>query len=279
MTHFINDVYAGTIPSAQHVVVASATSAVKAEKILTYTAGTDTFLVLTINGTAYSQAYASSNTVTCNNWLTSHKATVEARGGALSGVIVTNPSAGAIKVVSKFKGQDFTFTGAVTGNGSVASSGVVAATKQGALAANEADGALEDMIDSARPEMFEFPLVFMVTRSMWRNLVHTIKGKTGDLPLTMMLNGVPVPSYEGYPVLVRPDWDTWIATYQNGVQPHRALFTTQQNLIFGTDGLMDTQDVESWYNPDLQMRRYRVQYKAATAYLHSELLMLAGFGD
>lgn len=279
MTHFIKDVAAGTIPSAQHVVIASATSAVKAEKILTYTAGTDTYLVLTINGTAYSQAYRSSATVTCNDWLAAHKATIEARGGALSGVIVTNPSAGAIKVVSKFKGQDFTFTGAVTGNGSVAASGVVAATKQGALAANEADGALEDMIDAARPEMFEFPLVFMVTRSMWRNLVHTIKGKTGDLPLTMMLNGLPVPSYEGYPVLVRPDWDTWIATYQNGVQPHRALFTTQQNLIFGTDGLMDTQDVESWYNPDLQMRRYRVQYKAATAYLHSELLMLAGFGD
>jgi len=279
MTHFINDVYAGTIPSAQHVVVASATSAVKAEKILTYTAGTDTFLVLTINGVAYSQAYRSSATVTCNDWLAAYKATVEARGGALSGVIVTNPSVGAIKVVSKFKGQDFTFTGAVTGNGSVAASGVVAATKQGALAANEADGALEDVIDAARPEMFEFPLVFMVTRSMWRNLVHTIKAKTGDLPLTMMLNGLPVPSYEGYPVLVRPDWDTWIATYQNGVQPHRALFTTQQNLIFGTDGLMDTQDVESWYNPDLQMRRYRVQYKAATAYLHSELLMLAGFGD
>jgi hypothetical protein len=279
MTHFIKDVAAGTIPSAQHVVIASATSAVKAEKILTYTAGTDTYLVLTINGTAYSQAYRSSATVTCNDWLAAHKATIEARGGALSGVIVTNPSAGAIKVVSKFKGQDFTFTGAVTGNGSVAASGVVAATKQGALAANEADGALEDMIDAARPEMFEFPLVFMVTRSMWRNLVHTIKAKTSDLPLTMMLNGMPVPSYEGYPVLVRPDWDTWIATYQNGVQPHRALFTTQQNLIFGTDGLMDTQDVESWYNPDLQMRRYRVQYKAATAYLHSELLMLAGFGD
>ena len=280
MTHFIKDVLAGAIPSAQHVVVASATAAVKAEKILTYTAGTDTALVLTINGVAYSQAYASSATVTCNNWLTTHKATVEARGGAFSGVIVTNPSAGAIKVVSRFKGQDFTFTGTVTGTGTVAASGVVAAIKQGKLATDEADDTLEAMIDAARPEMFEFPLVFMVTRSLWRNLVHTIKAKTsGDLPLTMMLGGLPVPSYEGYPVLVRPDWDTWISSYQNGVQPHRAMLTTQPNLIFGTDGLMDTNDIESWYNTDLQMRRYRVQYKAQTAYLHSELLVLAGFGD
>ena len=109
--------------------------------------------------------------------------------------------------------------------------------------------------------------------------MHTVKNKTGDLPLTMMLNGINVPTYEGYPVLIRPDWDTWIAGYQNGIQPHRAVLTTQKNLIFATDGLMDSEDVETWYNPDLQMRRYRVQYKAQTAYLHSELLMLAGFGD
>lgn len=280
LTHFIRDLYAGTIPEAQHVPVASATAAVKAEKILTYTAGTDTALVLTINGVSYSQPFATNAATTCTNWLTAHKAAVEARGGAFSGVIVTNPSAGAIKVVSRYKGQDFTFTGSVTGTGSVAASGVVAATKQGKMAANEADATFEAMIDAARPELFEFPLVFMCTRSMWRNLVHTVKAKTtGDLPLTMMLGGLPVPTYEGYPVLVRPDWDTWIAAYQNGIQPHRAILTTQQNLIFGTDGLMDATDIESWYNTDLQMRRYRVQYKAATAYLHTELMVLAGFGD
>ena len=80
----------------------------------------------------------------------------------------------------------------------------------------------------------------------------------------MMLNGVNVPSYEGYPVLIRPDWDTWIAGYENGILPHRALFTTQRNMIFGTDGLLDNEDIETWYNPDLQVRRYRVQYKAQT---------------
>jgi len=37
--------------------------------------------------------------------------------------------------------------------------------------------------------------------------------------------------------------------------------------------------METWYNQDLQMRRYRVQYKANTAYLHKDLIVLAGFGD
>jgi len=279
MSHFLANLYAGTIPSAQHVVIDSATSAVKAEKILTYTYGaTDTLITVTINGVDYTQAYASSATATVVAWLAAHKATIEARAG-INGVIVTNPTGAQIKVVSRYKGQTFSFSAVANSGGSFAATGTVAAVKAGALASGEADATLEEMIDTARPELFEFPLVFMVTRSMWRNLVHTIKNKTGDLPLTMMLNGVNVPSYEGYPVLIRPDWDTWIATYQNGIQPHRALFTTQQNLIFATDGLMDPQDIESWYNPDLQMRRYRVQYKAQTAYLHSELLMLAGFGD
>jgi hypothetical protein len=194
-------------------------------------------------------------------------------------VLVSNPTGAQIKVVSKYKGQSFNFTAVTDGNGTFASSGVVAAVKHGSLSSDEADDVLEAMIDGARPEMHEFPLVFMVTRSMWRNLVHTIKNKTGDLPLTMMLNGVNVPTYEGYPVLIRPDWDTWIAGYQNGIHPHRAIFTTQKNMIFGTDGLMDNEDVETWYNPDLQVRRYRVQYKAQTAYLHPELVVLAGFGE
>ncbi|MEI6901191.1 MAG: hypothetical protein WCL00_15040, partial [Bacteroidota bacterium] len=278
MTHYFNDLLSGIIPSAQHVKVSSSVAAAKAEKILTYSANSDTNLKVTINGIEYIQPYATSAASTVASWLVTYKATIEARSG-INGVLVFNPTGAQIKVVSKYKGQSFNFTAVTDGNGTFASSGVVAAVKHGSLSSDEADDVLEAMIDGARPEMHEFPLVFMVTRSMWRNLVHTIKNKTGDLPLTMMLNGVNVPTYEGYPVLIRPDWDTWIAGYQNGIHPHRAIFTTQKNMIFGTDGLMDNEDVETWYNPDHQVRRYRVQYKAQTAYLHPELVVLAGFGE
>ena len=218
--------------------VASSVSTVAQEKILTYTAGTDTAIVVTINGKRLlTGLWYQCNCYRCCMTAT-HKTTIEARGG-INGVIVTNPTGAQIKVVSRYKGQSFTFTAVVTGSGSFAASGAVAAVKAGGLGTDRADNTLESMIDGALPEMFEFPLVFMVTRSMWRNLVHTIKGKTGDLPLTMMLNGVNVPTYEGYPVIIRPDWDTWIAGYQNSIQPHRAILTTQKNLIFATDGLMD----------------------------------------
>ena len=92
-----------------------------------------------------------------------------------------------------------------------------------------------------------------------------------------MLNGVKVPTYEGFPILVRPEWDKWIKASFNDILPHRAVLTTQKNLIFGTDATSDSEMMETWYNQEAQMRRYRVQYKAQTAYLHKELIVLAGF--
>lgn len=277
-TNFINDLIGSVIPANQHIAIASSATKKVQEAIHTYTAGTDTFLNIVINGTTYAQAYATSATVTCNNWLTANKALVEARC-PYNGVIVTNPSAGAIKIVSRIKGQSFTATSNVTGTGSTAITGIVAAVNAGLMASNEADSTLENMLDSATPEMHDFDLVFMMTASMWRNLVHSLKDRNTVLGDSTMLNGVKVPTYEGYPIIVRTDWDKWIATAQAGVNPHRAILTTPKNLLFATDGTSDSDLIETWYNQEAQMRRYRVQYKAQTAYFHKELLVLAGFVD
>jgi hypothetical protein len=278
MSWLFNDLYAGTIPSAQHVPIASSISSVKQEVIHTYTAGTDTFLNITINGVLYAQAYATSATATAVAWLNANKATIEARSG-INGVIVTNPTGAQIKIVSKVKGQSFTSAGTVTGTGTIANTGVVAAVKAGSLANNETDTTLESMLDAVTPEMHEYDLTFMLTASMWRNLVHTLKDRATPLGDIVMKNGLKVPTYEGFPIIVRPDWDKWIGVAQNGIKPHRALLTTNKNLLFATDGTSDSEMIETWYNQEAQMRRYRVQYKAQTAYLHKELVVLAGFID
>ncbi len=278
MTWLHNDLKAGVIPAGQHVPIASSVAAVKQEKILTYTASTDSKITVTINGVAYEQAYATSATVTVQNWLATHKTTIEARSG-INGVVVTNPTGAQIKVVSKYKGQSFDFTAAATGSGSFAASGEVAAVKASTLASNEADTVLESMIDAITPEMYEFNLGFMLTASMWRNLVHTMKARETAFGDMVMQNGAKVKTYEGFPIIVRPDWDKWISVAHNGIQPHRAMLTTSKNLLFATDGTSDSEMIETWYNQEAQMRRYRVQYKAQTAYLHKELVVLAGFND
>ncbi len=105
----LTDLYSGVIPSGQHIKIATSVTAVKAEKILTYTANTDTKITVTINGVAYEQAYSTDAATTVANWLTTHKATVEARAG-INGVVVTNPTGAQLKVVSKYAGQSFDFT-------------------------------------------------------------------------------------------------------------------------------------------------------------------------
>jgi len=278
MSWLLNDVKSGLISTKQHVPVTSGTAAVKQEKILTYTANSDTKISVSINGITYEQDYATSAAATVAAWLTAHKTAIEARSG-INGVVVTNPTGAQIKVVSKYKGQSFDFTAVAAGNGTFAASGEVAAVKAGTLASNEADTTLESMMDAITPEMHEFDLVFMITSSMWRNLIHTMKNRQTAFGDFVMKNGYKAPTYEGIPVIVRPDWDKWIQVAHNGIQPHRAILTTSKNLLFATDGTSDSEMIETWYNQEAQMRRYRVQYKAQTAYIHKELLVLAGFND
>ena len=274
---FLNDLYSGTIPVAQHVGITSSTTAVKQEKIITFTYGaTTTEIKLTINGVDYTEPYTTNAATTMTNWFKNFAAIVNARAG-VNGVIVTNPSSAAIKVVSKYGGQAFTATGTATGGGSFAESGAVSPVKTGTMASDETDTTLEAMIDAMPPELLEFNPVFMITNSMWRNLVHTWKNLSTSFGNEVMLNGVKVPTYEGFPILVRPEWDKWIKASFNDILPHRAILTTQKNLIFGTDATTDSEMMETWYNQEAQMRRYRVQYKAQTAYLHKELVVLAGF--
>jgi len=276
-TLFLKDLHNGTIPDSQHVGITTGTTAKKQEKILTFTYGaTTTEVQVTINGVTYSQAYSTDAATTMTNWFNTHSSTINQRE-VLNGVVVTNPSSGAIKIVSKFAGQSFTATAVAVGGGSFAASGEVAAVKAGALASDEADSTLEAMIDKMPPELLEYNPVFMITQSLWRNLVHTWKNNTTNFGTEVMLNGVKVPSYEGFPIIVRPDWDMWIKASFNDILPHRAVLTTQKNLIFGTDATSDSEMMETWYNQEAQMRRYRVQYKAQTAYLHKELLVLAGY--
>jgi hypothetical protein len=278
LTWIMNDLQSGIISAKQNVPVSSAVNPVRQEKILTYAASTDTKITVTINGISYEQAYNTNSATTVAAWLTRHKTAIESRAG-VQGVIVTNPTGAQIKVVSKYKGQPFDFTAEADGSGTFATSGVVDAVKAGSLGSNEADQTLESMLDAITPEMHEFDLVFMITSTMWRNLVHTMKNRETPWGDAVMRNGIKVPTYEGFPIIVRPEWDKWIATAHNGILPHRAMLTTSKNLLFATDGTSDSEMIETWYNQEAQMRRYRVQYKAQTAYIHKELLVLAGFND
>ena len=279
MTHFLNGLLEENIPWSQHVPIASKVKKSKQVVTLAYASETgDTGINISINSINYYTAFNASAEQTIYSWVNQHKNEVESRMPS-NGVIVTSPESGVLQIESRFMGQNFNYSYSVNGTGTIIIGDETDAVGSGALAEHEADQTLESMLDIVTPEMHEFDLLFMMTSTMWRNLVHTIKDRQTIMGDAVMKNGLKVPTYEGFPIIVRPDWDKWISVAQGGINPHRALLTTSKNLLFATDGTSDSEMIETWYNQEAQMRRYRVQYKAQTAFLHPELLVLAGFVD
>lgn len=149
----------------------------------------------------------------------------------------------------------------------------------GVLAVDEVDSVMDQMMATMPNEMLELGPVFRMNRKAYRNLFSTWKLLSTEIANTIRFNGIDVPAYEGVPILVHPEWDTYISEAVFFDTPGQIVLAPQQNLLFGTDGASDENSIETWYNPEEQMRRYRVQYKAQTAYLHSKLIMLAGIAQ
>lgn len=275
-THFIQDLKGNKISASQHIAVPTESSGTKQAVNLTLTiTDSPSSVFIKINDRTFEQAFVTDAETTIINWLAAHKAIIESLW-AEHAVSVENIAPGTIKIEAAFAGAKFSYdSGLVGGAGDWAVSNVVEAVAPGALVADGADATLEQMLDNMPNELLELDPVFMISRSMYRNLFKTWKSLGTETANQLAFRGLSVPSYEGIPILVRPDWDVWDKAL-GGVLPNRALLTTQKNLLFATDGTSDSDMIETWYNQDEQMRRYRVQYKAQTAYLHKELIVLAG---
>lgn len=269
---WFRDVQSGAIPAAQKIAIT--TVAVKQTVTETLTGTTAGTIILTVNAKAYSQVFNTDIATTVTDWITTHAADIAGRG-SLTGVIVTSGGAGAIDFIAEHAGAPFTVVETDAGTGGTwTATAVVANVKAGALGTDEADNVMEKMIDAMPSELQEFEPIFIVTRSFWRNYVKTLKNLGTELAHETTISGQKVFNYEGFTMWVRPEWDKHIAADEFDIYPHRAVLTTKENLLFATDGLTDSEDIETWWNPDLQQRRYRVQYKGQTLHLHQELVVL-----
>jgi hypothetical protein len=223
-------------------------------------------LVLTVDGTAHDLTMSADHDFIY--WASLHTAELKALG-----IDVNVPDADNLYLTG-MNYQDFTVelnytvvSGEPDGEVTLITDDPVAPS----LPEDVTDDVLNTLLDNAAPELLELQPVFYLSYSAWRNLFKTWKNLGTDKANIIRWKGLEVPSYEGHPIMIRPDWDRWDKILNPQV-PGRVLFTTPRNLIFATDGALDSEMVETWYNQDEQMRRYRVQYKAATAVLHAELI-------
>lgn len=267
---FIKDVIAGTIPSGQRVAINNSAVAQVATHTLTGTSGTAN---IAINGVNYLATFAVDLTTTAANFVTSHAAALLLRG------IVATSSGATVILTASIAGVAFTTTAAANVSGNLAGSlaATTANTAPAALSTDEAADVFSSMVKAATNELISMDGCYIAcTRSMIENYKSTLRVLNGsESAVEMMLNGRRVLSFDGYPIIVRKDWDTHLAADFPGQYPHRAWMSVKENLIFGTDGASDDNSVEVFYDQVSQNNIFRAEYKAGTQYIHPELIVLA----
>jgi len=271
-THFKNDMDDGIIPASQHIDFSYNKGSDPYVTLHVYGDGSTT-LTITVNDVSHVTNYDTSAYQTAENWVNEHRdALLMQIGVNITGVMWD----GLNHLIKIHAEQPLTIGYSIWLGGTV----TVTQYPSELPTADEdaADATMEEMIDTMPSELLQLNPVFMVSRSLWRNLLKTWKALGTETANNIRFRGMEVPSYEGIPIIIRPDWDMWIKDL--GEQSmFRAVLTTQKNLLFATDATSDSEMMETWYNQDLQKRRYRVQYKAQTAYFHKELLVLAGLNE
>lgn len=267
---FIKDVVASTIPSGQRVTINNSAVAQVATHTLTGTSGTAN---IAINGVNYLATFTTDLTTSAANFVTSHAAALLLRG------IVATSSGVTVILTASIAGVAFTTTAAANVSGNLAGSlaATTANTAPAALGTDEAADVFSSMVKAATNELISMDGCYIAcTRSMIENYKSTLRALNGsESAVEMMLNGRKVLSFDGYPLIVRKDWDTHLAADFPGQYPHRAWMSVKENLIFGTDGASDDNSVEVFYDQVSQNNIFRAEYKAGTQYIHPELLVLA----
>ena len=142
-----------------------------------------------------------------------------------------------------------------------------------ALVAGNGLKIMQGLYDSAAPELLEAGNhVFFVSGDIADDyMASTLESSSfAAAGYGAMVNGVPNLTYRGIPIIVRRDWDVAIAAdaseingCDNAAETHRALLTTKDAFVVGTD--FDENSVEQWYSMDNKAYRFRVAYMVGCA--------------
>lgn len=231
-------------------------------------------LVLTVNGTAYSQVYATSLTATAAAFVTSHAANILARHK----VTVTSSGA-ALTFTSAIKGLAHVIT--VASASAVAASGGVVATTANvaptALAADEALTYMKDLFENSYAELVGLPAnekVFYVDQKVYHNLLDTYEdsGTYTELGKTMLMDGVEGLSFRGVPVL-KMNWNTHLAAdfAANYYDEGRIIYTALDNIVCGIDGQNPLTNTDMVYSWEKEQNMFRTRYFIGFQYYSNKL--------
>lgn len=233
-----------------------------------------------VGGVNYLATYTGGSiTNTDAAFISSHAAALLLRGIVVSGTTT-------LIFTSNVPGQPFetiTVSAAVTGDltGSVAAT--LANTAPSALASGKSVDIMDKMYTDqpyALKGVDDMNKVYLVSYTIYDNYRKYLQGVSGvEGAWVMTQSGKKVLSYNGIPVIPMK-WDQHLQDFPhaNGYLPariHRAILTEKGNLVIGIDNTDQYQQVDFWFNKDLEMNRFRAKLNLGVNYVHNEMLVSA----
>jgi len=123
------------------------------------------------------------------------------------------------------------------------------------LAADKGQTILKELREGADDRLFDDPDgVIMVTKSIMFNYAETLRSKGVDASYERIEGGFNTLMYDGIPVIWIPQWDRKIKNdFNNTVslyKPHRAVYTTKDNIPIGLEEEGTYKEFDEWYSKD-----------------------------
>jgi len=237
---------------------------------LTGTSGTAT---IAINTTTYLATFDTSLTVTAAAFITSHATAL-----ALLDVVATSSGA-KVTLTSSRAGRPFLSVAAdnVTGDLAGSKAATTATTAPAALATDEAIGYFKSLYETADINLRKLPRtekVFLVDDDTYYNLEDTLDTDGTEIARQLLADGTVVLKYKGITVM-NLGWNEYLDADFPAGYPNIIIYTSNQNLVLGLDTTDESAMIEEWYNSDLQLNRWRSQYKMGANYVHAAYTAIA----
>lgn len=157
-----------------------------------------------------------------------------------------------------------------------------AAQKSGIITSGVATGVLDNLIMGATPELRQAAnQVIFVTQSLKDALNHDIrKNNAGsELQWTAIFDGITETNYDGIRLVAIPFWDSIIQAYEStGTKwnkPHRALYTTTNNLLVGIDNYTDFAELKVFFDEKSELNLLKSKGALGTIIADDNLVQVA----
>ena len=147
------------------------------------------------------------------------------------------------------------------------------------LGVDEAYDVLDAVINGASPELRELIDLgiarMILTQDVIDNLDATHRALGTELAHTMIINGNPQfrNVHRGVPIIRAPFGAALKADFASAVPKHWAILCDPSTFEVGLNAFDG--EAQTWYNPDLNVNRARVQYKQAQIYGLPEVISIA----